>query len=122
MIFIIGGKAQGKKEYALQTYFDGVLPENTVRGGDASPEELSQAVLILDLQEYVRRRQKEGHCDLPVFRNDAVILCEEVGSGIIPLDRAERDYREATGRAGCRIAEQAEKVILLRFGIPQRIK
>ncbi len=122
MVFIIGGKAQGKLDYALQTFFKGRMPDEYARGGAASPEDLSEAVLISDLQEYIRRYQKNGHCELPAFRRDAVVLCEETGSGVIPMEQAERDFREAVGRAGCRIAAQADRVIVLRFGIPQRIK
>ncbi|MBR2778662.1 MAG: bifunctional adenosylcobinamide kinase/adenosylcobinamide-phosphate guanylyltransferase [Firmicutes bacterium] len=122
MVFIIGGKAQGKLDYALQTFFKGRMPDEHARGGAASPEDLSEAVLISDLQEYIRRYQKNGHCELPAFRRDAVVLCEETGSGVIPMEQAERDFREAVGRAGCRIAAQADRVIVLRFGIPQRIK
>ncbi len=122
MVLIIGGKAQGKLEYALQKYFGGSMPAFAARGETASAEELAAACLIMDFQEYVRRHQADGHCDLPAFRKDAVILCDESGSGVIPLQKEERQFREAAGRAGCRIAEQADEVIVVRFGIPQRIK
>ena len=124
MILIIGGKAQGKREFAFRSFFAGreVSSVLTAYGTACSFDDLQQAELILDLQEYVRRYQKRGQCSLPRFRDNAVILCEEVGSGIVPLDQEERDFREAVGRAGTLLADHAEKVYLMRFGIPQRIK
>ena len=35
---------------------------------------------------------------------DTVIICEEVGNGIVPLDSFEREYRERLGRLLCEIA------------------
>ncbi len=53
---------------------------------------------------------------------DAVVIMDEIGSGIIPLEKGERLWREQTGRAGCRIAEYADMVIRLCCGVPEVIK
>ena len=53
---------------------------------------------------------------------DAIVIMNEIGSGIIPLEKSERLWREQTGRAGCRIAERSDTVIRLCSGIPEAIK
>ena len=46
----------------------------------------------------------------------------EIGCGIIPLEKSERKWREITGRAGCIIAERAETVYRVCCGIATVIK
>ena len=46
----------------------------------------------------------------------------EVGSGVVPIDTNDREYREAVGRALCVIAQEAESVIRCVCGIGVRIK
>ena len=53
---------------------------------------------------------------------DTVIICDEVGNGIVPLDSFEREYRERLGRLLCEIAAKAERVERIVCGIGQRIK
>ena len=42
--------------------------------------------------------------------------------GVVPLDRADEDYREAVGRLCCAIAEEADVVVRVMAGVPQWIK
>ena len=51
-----------------------------------------------------------------------VITCDEVGCGVVPLDRADEDYREAVGRLCCALAEDADAVVRVIAGVPQWIK
>ena len=51
-----------------------------------------------------------------------VITCDEIGCGIVPLEKSDRDYRENVGRIMCRVVERAEHVERLICGIPQRLK
>lgn len=53
---------------------------------------------------------------------DAVICCDEIGSGIHPYEKEDRSWREETGRALCILAEAAESVTRVFCGIGQRIK
>ena len=49
-------------------------------------------------------------------------VMDEIGGGIVPVDSFEREYRENTGRFGCALAAQAEKVIRVHCGIGVLIK
>ena len=65
-------------------------------------------------QEFAARLVKENP--------DAVICCDEIGSGIHPLEKEDRIWREETGRALCILAEGADSVVRVFCGIPQKIK
>lgn len=51
-----------------------------------------------------------------------VLLCDEIGYGLVPVDAFERQYRELTGRICTRLAEQAEQVERVVCGIGTRLK
>lgn len=109
MIFITGGRSQGKRAYAERTI------------GPA-------AECIYDYQDRVRALMAEG-IDPEAFtaqfldaHPDVVIVMDEVGSGIVPIEAEERAWREACGRCGCLIAARADAVVRLVCGIPVVIK
>ena len=135
MIFITGGRAQGKSAFARENYgenailTDGLqdiikgwlacLPENyiddMINKGIADKDEaaadiLSRAFMVNVLNDMIK------------IKDDAVIICDEVGCGIVPMDRAERLYRDVTGRVCCDIAARADMVIRVHCGIGVRIK
>ena len=53
---------------------------------------------------------------------DAVVVANEVGAGVVPMNREDRAFREAVGRALCVIAQKAESVTRCVCGIGVRIK
>lgn len=53
---------------------------------------------------------------------DAVVVANEVGAGIVPMDPFERAYRERAGRAMCVLAQKSECVVRVLCGIGVRIK
>ena len=50
------------------------------------------------------------------------VTIAELGSGIIPLDPAERAARERAGRLACLLAERADTVVRVFCGIPKLLK
>ena len=54
--------------------------------------------------------------------SDAVVVADEIGCGVVPIDRKDRAWREAAGRAVCILAQQAESVTRVVCGIGVRIK
>lgn len=110
MIFIIGGAYQGKTEYAKENFGNGYeIIDNyhlTVR------EQLLTGKLPMDeLQSLL-----ENVSDM------TVIISNELGSGLVPVDAFERRLREENGRVNCAIAARANKVIRVCCGIGTRIK
>ena len=53
---------------------------------------------------------------------NCVMISDEVGNGIVPVDAFEREYRERTGRILVELARRADEVERVICGIGQRIK
>lgn len=51
-----------------------------------------------------------------------VILSTEVGGGIVPIEKAEREARENAGHLSCALAERADTVVRMCCGIPEVLK
>lgn len=99
-----------------------------VEGQTAEKEQIGCADIFLNLEEWILRRMKEGEDPgmisgfLQAANPDMIVVLQEMGCGIVPIDPQERAWRENCGRVGCNLAEQAEEVYRLTCGIAQRIK
>lgn len=109
MIFIIGGANQGKtafaennfgEKYQLINQYHLRVKEQLQEGKDP----LAEAEKLLNKTE------------------NCVIISDEIGYGLVPIDKFERLYRETSGRVNCYLAGQAEQVIRVVCGIGNRIK
>lgn len=124
MKLVIGGYAQGKLRYILRRE---AIPEKLVFDGRL-PDTEGECVVVNHLHELIREQLREGKdpeeaIDAFTAKNPSCILiCDEIGNGIVPMDAFEREYRERTGRILIRLAEQAEEVVRVICGIGQRIK
>ncbi|MDR2198763.1 MAG: bifunctional adenosylcobinamide kinase/adenosylcobinamide-phosphate guanylyltransferase [Deltaproteobacteria bacterium] len=57
-----------------------------------------------------------------IYQGPVIVVSNELGSGMVPMDPVSRDYRDAIGLAHQRLAAAAEKVCLVVAGIPVKIK
>lgn len=120
MKLIIGGRASGKRAVALSLY--------GARAARVRPEEALSAPCIDCFHEVIRQVLADGGAAddyvgrLIAANPDAIVLCDEVGQGIVPLDRQQRAWREAVGRACCRLAAQSDEVLRVVCGLVQRLK
>lgn len=124
MKMIIGGAYQGKTAYAKQRY-----PQlEWVDGAFVSETELMAAQGVLDFQEYIRRELEEDRdvSDLAerlIKGNpELVIVSQEVGYGVVPVDAFDRKYREAVGRVCTKLAAHSRMVTRVLCGIGTVIK
>lgn len=53
---------------------------------------------------------------------DSIIVSNEVGLGIVPMNKITRDFRDIAGKINQLVAKKADKVLFLVSGIPLRIK
>ena len=51
-----------------------------------------------------------------------VFVSNEVGLGIVPETPLGRSFRDAQGRLNMRMADRADRVILMTAGLPQTLK
>ena len=130
MKLVIGGTAQGKLEYVLLKYelqknkvWDGCLPNNT-----DDIERKEKPVIINHFHLWVKSRMISGGCpedEIMSFldcNEDCIIICDEIGNGIIPIESFEREYRERVGRILVQLAKRAEEVERIICGMGQKIK
>ena len=122
MIMITGGAFQGKTEFA-KTRFS-LKNEDIIDCGNCDLDEVPDAKCVRNYELAVKRLIARG-TDPLAFTEQLkcdIILMNEIGSGIIPLEKSERVWREMTGRAGCIIASKAETVYRVCCGIAAIIK
>ncbi|MDE7176560.1 MAG: bifunctional adenosylcobinamide kinase/adenosylcobinamide-phosphate guanylyltransferase [Lachnospiraceae bacterium] len=130
MKLIIGGTAQGKLVYVLQKYG---LQENMVWDGSL-PNEINDIerkrnpIIINHLHQWIKNCMISGGCpedEIMSFldcNEDCILICDEVGNGIVPIDPFEREYRERVGRILVQLAKRADEVERIICGIGQKIK
>lgn len=147
MKLVIGGCAQGKLKYTLQKYhmdgdsvWDGRLPEKMpdgpLRGILDEPSDglkdcrtVPEKRIIIDhFHEWVKECLRKGECPEEIITEfldkypGCIIISDEVGNGIVPMDPFEREYRERLGRILIMLAGQADEVERIICGLGQRIK
>ena len=86
------------------------------------------ALILEDFHEAVRDAMRRGE-EARAFAQgvvaaypEAVIVANEVGAGVVPVEAQERTFREAVGRALCAVAQASEQVTRVVCGIGVRIK
>lgn len=109
MIFIVGGSSQGKLHYAKKhwkgkyqiiNHYHEIVKNQLQNGKDP----MKEAEKLLETKE------------------NFVIISDEMGCGLVPMDAFEREYREQSGRVNCYLASRADQVIRVICGIGNRIK
>lgn len=119
MDLIIGGAYQGKEAYARAHY--GLQDEDVFICSESGELDASKRC-ICHLEQYVLFCIREGIEPAGAFREDAVILCNDISCGVVSMDVEIRAWREAVGRLLCTLANRAEHVTRLFCGIPQVLK
>lgn len=113
MILVIGPRASGKREFVKTLgYVDADIADAVL---DGRP-------VVCNVQDMVANAPENAMELLPELIRKQVVICNEVGAGVIPLERAQRDMRESTGRLCVALAKEAERVVRISAGIPVVIK
>lgn len=115
MILIIGGAYQGKTEYAENL---GNKYKIINRYHLRVKEQLMTGQNPIDEAE--RLMNNADNCE--ESGSELIIISDEVGYGLVPVDKLEREYREQSGRVNCYFADKARQVIRVVCGIGTRIK
>ena len=148
----IGGVAQGKLEYVRRIKSEEKAELKVIDCADwqaQADEEDLKALLQGENGEPVNGSFSEGEKAILVFHHfhqwvrnmvfagiDAeqefarfleqfpewIIISDEVGNGIVPMEKAEREYRECLGRILIEAAKRADRVERVMCGLGQRIK
>ncbi len=126
MIMITGGAFQGKRNFAIKHF---LLEEKDILNGEKCDfDSVFSAKCVTKYHLLVKRINDEKKDPLEFTEKlctenrGIIIIMNEIGCGIVPIERDERIWREQTGRAGCIIAENSSAVIRICCGIPTIIK
>lgn len=152
MIFVTGGMAQGKRDFA-EKLVD--CQGDWTDGSAVDWDTFMRAELCYNFHVFVRRVLERktgpgwgdegadcGFCrdnilwtsgelaalegrlveNLYTGTQEKLLITDDIGCGIVPVDPFERMCREETGRICCRIAAGAEQVWRVCCGLGQRIK
>ena len=131
MHVIIGGAYNGKRKYVLERLggrpyeiYEGEIPVGTFSK--------REHVVIAGFEKLVLSYQ--GHDELEVAelivhrlkqlqqQTNVICICNDVGRGIVPMEKEQRFLRDACGRVYQRLFEEADAVTRVWYGIPEVIK
>lgn len=124
MEMIIGGAYQGKVRYARERFPD----VEFLWAGDLTEEDLLHAEGIHGFHAFIRKQMEQGMdvADLAeklIRQNpELILISDEVGYGVVPVDALDRAYREAVGRVCTKLAAFSSRVTRVALGIGTVIK
>lgn len=107
MILVIGGYAAGKRQYVRETL------------GYADDQMSNQ---ITDDAPVFYGLETQPNTALEQLLHKEVVICDEIGCGLVPMEKDERQRRERVGRLCTALAKEATQVIRVVCGIGQTIK
>ena len=126
MVLIIGGAFQGKLDYAVNRF--GLREEEiffcsdedaACPAGKRAVYEIDKWVLSLiradkNIPEETQQFLKEN--------KDAIIICNDISCGVVPIDAQMRRWREEVGRFLGLLARESGEVIRMYCGIATKLK
>lgn len=96
-----------KEGAAYNTTVDDTITTDDTITADTTAKTMPAAEIINDIYE---------------ANPDIILICDEVGGGIVPLKKEDRIYREAVGRALCCAVKKSDRVERVMCGIGQCLK
>ena len=123
MKMITGGAYQGKTEFVKKHFGCEILD-----GESCDFESVFTAECVNEFHQLVKRLIEKNE-DVIAFTErlcrenpDLIVIINEIGCGIVPLEKSDRIWREQVGRTGSLIAKNSDTVVRLICGIPTVIK
>lgn len=122
IIFLVGGACEGKKAFADAQYPEAeVISDYHLVVRKQLKDGLDPVMEIEKLFDEISKKAEQGLKEKEIPRN-FVLISDEIGCGVIPMDPDERIWREYNGRVNCYIASHADSVIRIIAGMPQKLK
>lgn len=119
MVFITGGAFQGKLDFASERF---CLNRDDVYECTDDSEPVWDRRCITHLERYVYYCVTHEMTPENRFREDAVLIGDDIFCGVVPIDVTERAWREESGRFYGRISTGADEVWRLFCGLPMKLK
>ena len=128
MIVVTGGAYQGKLDYVKKEY--GLEDSDVFECQEGSTAVGFDEKAVYHFERYIYALRKAGqdpqrvlNMQLTAGRYDGrIIICEDNSQGVVPVDDADRLWREDVGRCMVMLGQKAEKVVRVFCGIPEEVK
>ena len=104
MILIVGPLFNGKREFACSLL--------------GCPEKELSRYAVWDVQELVAGEEDLEKLAERLAKTHQVVIATEIGGGVVPIQKEEREFRERAGRLNCLLAQRADTVVRVFCGIP----
>ncbi|MCL2401152.1 MAG: bifunctional adenosylcobinamide kinase/adenosylcobinamide-phosphate guanylyltransferase [Oscillospiraceae bacterium] len=126
MILIFGGAYQGKLDYALARF--GLTEKDVFRCDDENADMPENKKIIYEIDKWILALVKteieptDAVKQFIAQNKDAVVICNDISSGVVPIEPLCRQWRETVGRILARLSGESDEVVRLFCGIPTRLK
>ena len=126
MVLIFGGAYQGKLNYAMKNF--GFGEDDVYRCNDEDTSIPCDKKIIYEIDMWIlglARAEMDIVTNIEEFminNNDAIVICNDISCGIVPIDNLTRKWREETGRVMAMLASRSDEVTRLFCGIPTKLK
>lgn len=129
MTVVTGGRYNGKLEYVTNEYGieDREVLDMAEHEAAVTADLMEDYRVLYHLESYIRKAQSEGIDAEDVIMKyanrhpDCIIICDEVGSGVVPMSAEEDSWRETVGRIMCSLTKQAGGITRVTCGIAEKI-
>ena len=128
MHIVFGGAYNGKRQYVLAQ----LANERYEEYSGEIPSEASKTVIISNFEQLVMTYRQMDELEVAktivaqitaLSRQAKVIcICNDIGRGIVPIDKDERFIHDACGRVYQALFKEAESIVRIWYGIAERIK
>lgn len=133
-IVVLGGAYQGKRNWVRSKWNQ--IEETEMKRWIATERNDEQWCMIVDCNQYIKQQLKQSDLDkeesVQTIRkqirqrwnnaNNVIVIIDEIGYGLVPLEKKDRIYRELMGRVTCDLVEEATHVYRLIGGISVQLK
>lgn len=124
MILVFGGAYNGKLDFVKDKFK--ITREEIFFCKD---ENLNyDKKVICGLHIFIRACVENKINSLEILKNnvnylmDKIIICDEINSGIVPIEKIDRVWREETGRGMQFLSQNSNSIYRIFFGIEEKFK
>lgn len=124
MILIFGGAYNGKLEFAEEKY---KLSSEDIFFCKDEHLEYDKRV-ISGLHIFTKACITNEINSLELLKNkidslkDKIVICDEINSGIVPMEKLDRAWREETGRVLQFLTQNSSEVYRIFFGLEEKLR
>ena len=128
MHIVFGGAYNGKRQYVLAQLANEPYEEYS---GEI-PNEACKTVIISNFEQLVMKYRQMDELEVAKTiveqithlskQVQVICICNDVGRGIVPIDKDERFIRDACGRVYQALFKEAESIVRIWYGMAERIK